>query len=155
MKKLLSITFGLIFSAVAIAQPPAGPAKTGMTFGQKTEALGAIDVSQLAGTIKEDVETPVKVKGKVVEVCTMEGCWLKMQTSNGNLMVKMKDHSFQVPVDINGKQVVVDGKAKMKVTSIKELQHYAEDANKSKEEIAAIKSPKTEIVLSADGILIL
>jgi hypothetical protein len=155
MKKLLSLTFGVIFSAVAIAQPPAGPATSGMTFGQKTVATGAIDVNQLAGTVKDEAETPVKVKGKVIEVCTMEGCWLKMQTASGNLMVKMKNHSFLVPVDINGKQVVVDGTAKMKVNSVKELQHYAEDANKSKEEIAAIKSPKTEIVLNADGILVL
>jgi hypothetical protein len=109
----------------------------------------------LTTKIKEEVETPVKVKGKVVDVCTKEGCWLKMQTSNGNMMVKMKDHNFLVPVDINGKEIVVDGTAKMRVTSVKELQHYAEDAKKSKEEIAAIKEPKTEIVLNADGILVL
>ena len=35
------------------------------------------------------------------------------------------------------------------------LKHYAEDAGKSKEEIATIKEPKKEIVLQAKGILVL
>jgi hypothetical protein len=88
-------------------------------------------------------------------VCTKEGCWLKLETAQGKMMVKMKDHAFLVPVDINGKEVIVDGTAKMKVTSVKELQHYAEDAGKTKEEIAAIKEPKKEIVVNAKGILVL
>jgi hypothetical protein len=43
----------------------------------------------------------------------------------------------------------------MKVTPVKELQHYAEDAGKSKEEIAKITEPKKEIVMNAKGILVL
>ena len=71
------------------------------------------------------------------------------------MMVKMKDHAFLVPVDINGKDIVVAGSAKLKTTSVKELQHYAEDAGNTQEEIAAIKEPKKEIVLNASGILVL
>ena len=67
----------------------------------------------------------------------------------------MKDHAFLVPVDMNGKEIVVDGTASMKVTSVKELQHYAEDAGKTKEEIAAITEPKKEIIVNAKGILVL
>jgi len=157
VKKFLSLFLGICISLLAVAQPPLGPAAPGMVFGQKTVATGAIDVNQLATSIQEEVETPVKVKGKVVDVCTKEGCWLKMQTSAGSMMVKMKDHAFLVPVDIKGKEIVVDGTAKMKITSVREQQHYAEDANKTKEEIAAIKEkePKTEIVLNAGGILVL
>jgi hypothetical protein len=155
MKKLITLSIGIYISLLSLAQTPKGPAKSGMGFGQKTVATGAIDVNQLAANIKTEVETPVKVKGKVVDVCTKEGCWLKMKTKDGNLMVKMKDHAFLVPVDINNKEIIVNGTAKKRVTSVRELQHYAEDANKSKEEIAAIKEPKTEIVLNAEGILVL
>ena len=35
------------------------------------------------------------------------------------------------------------------------LKHYAEDAGKSKEEIAAITEPKKEITMQAKGILVL
>ena len=154
MKKFLLILAAFSIALVTMAQPPKGPAKPGMTFGKKTTAKNAITVGDLVGTTTEH-PLKVKVKGKVVDVCTQQGCWLRLQTPDGNMMVKMKDHSFFVPVDINGKDIVVDGVAKLKTTSVKELQHYAEDAGKTKEEIEAIKMPKKEIVLNANGILVI
>ncbi len=126
-----------------------------MTFGAKTNVAGAVNIDDLSKKVTDKQETNVKVKGKVVEVCTQMGCWLKMETADGKIMVKMKDHSFFVPVDLNGKEIVVDGTAKMTVTPVSELKHYAEDAGKSKEEVAAIKEPKTEIVIDAKGVLVL
>ncbi|MCY7423192.1 MAG: DUF4920 domain-containing protein [Chitinophagaceae bacterium] len=155
MKKLLSLIVVMSFGLLAMAQPPKGPANKGMTFGESTTADGAISVSDLTTTVTSEKETPVKVKGKVTDVCTMEGCWIKVQTSDGKMMVKMKDHAFVVPLDLNGKEVIVNGTAAMKVTSVKELQHYAEDAGKTKEEIAKITEPKKEIILNAKGILVL
>jgi hypothetical protein len=78
-----------------------------------------------------------------------------METAKGNVMVKMKDHAFFVPLDLNGKEIVVDGVAKSTVTPVSELKHYAEDAGKSKEEIAKITDPKKEMVIQAKGILVL
>ena len=85
----------------------------------------------------------------------MEGCWIKMQTVNGPMMIKMKDHAFMVPLSLNGKTIVVDGTATYKETSVDMLRHYAEDAGKSKDEIAAIKEPKKEFTMQAKGILVL
>ena len=154
MKKIFSLILAVSFALVTMAHPPKGSAKRGMTFGKKTTAVGAITVEELSGKVKEE-STLVKVKGTVVDVCTKEGCWLKLKTADGKMMVKMKDHAFLVPVKINGKEIVVTGSAKLKTTSVKELQHYAEDAGNTPEEIAAIKEPKKEIVLSASGILVL
>ncbi len=155
MKKVFLFIAGIIITTNALAQPPKGPANKGMIFGEKTDAKGAVAVNYLKFIVKTENETPVKVKGVVSDVCTMEGCWLKLQTADGKMMIKMKDHAFLVPVDINGKEIVVDGTASMKITSVKELQHYAEDAGKTKEEIAAITEPKNEIILNAKGILVL
>jgi hypothetical protein len=155
MKKILSFFIGVFCVASLMAQPPEGPANKGMTFGQKTTAKGAMSVIDLSMKVDDKKEIPVKVRGRVTDVCTKEGCWLKMQTADGKMMVKMKDHAFLVPVDLNGKEIVVDGTAIMKVTPVKELQHYAEDAGKSKEEIAKITEPKKEIVMNAKGILVL
>ena len=155
MKKLLTLSV-LILSAIAVmAQPPKGEAKKGMTFGAKTTADGAITVNQLTPLVSEDKPLDVKVEGRVMEVCTKEGCWLKLETAQGGtMMVKMKDHAFLVPVSLNGKNIVVDAIAKLNVTSVAELQHYAEDAGKSKEAIEAITEPKKEIILTAKGILV-
>jgi hypothetical protein len=51
--------------------------------------------------------------------------------------------------------VVIDGFALVEVTPVDVLRHYAEDAKKSPEEIAAIKEPKREVSFEAAGVLIL
>ena len=155
MKKLLLLIPALLFGFILMAQPPEGDANTGMVFGKKTTAVGAIPVSELPTKLSGAEPVAVKVRGKVGEVCKAEGCWLKMETANGTMMIKMKDHSFFVPLSMNGKTIVVDGIATLKETSVEMLRHYAEDAGKSKEEIAAIKEPKKEITMQAKGILVL
>jgi Domain of unknown function (DUF4920) len=155
MKKLLLLVPVLFSAFILVAQPPKGDAKSGMVFGAKTTADGAIPVSELPAKLNGAEPAAVKVTGKVKEVCKAEGCWLKMETADGSMMIKMKDHSFFVPVLMNGKTIVVDGIATLKETSVEMQRHYAEDAGKSKEEIAAIKEPRKEITMQAKGILVL
>jgi hypothetical protein len=50
--------------------------------------------------------------------------------------------------------VIFQGTPEVKTTSVADLQHYAEDAGKSKEEIAKIKTPKTELTFVAEGVLV-
>jgi len=138
-----------------IAQPPKGPAKKGMNFGAKTTTEGAVAANELTNVLANKTTAEVKVKGKVVEVCKAEGCWIRMETASGPMLIKMKDHSFFVPLALNDKTIIADGTAEVKETSVDMLKHYAADAGKSKEEIAAIKEPKKEIVLQAKGILVL
>jgi Domain of unknown function (DUF4920) len=155
MKKIVTLIPALILGFTLLAQPPEGDANTGMTFGKKTTAKGAISVNELASKLKGAEPAEVKVSGKVKEVCKAEGCWLKMETANGDMMIKMKDHAFLVPLSMNGKTIVVDGTATLKETSVEMLKHYAEDGGKSKAEIDAIKEPKKEITMQAKGILVL
>ena len=154
MKKLLLLLPALVVGFTLLAQPPKGDAKIGMTFGEKITANGAIPAHELSAKLNGAEPAEVKVTGKVTEVCKMEGCWLRMETSGGTMLIKMKDHAFLVPLAMNGKTIVVDGIATLKETSVKMLKHYAEDAGKSKEEIEAIKEPKREITMEARGILV-
>jgi hypothetical protein len=68
-------------------------------------------------------------------------------------MVRFKDYGFFMPLDSKGREVVLNGKAFVQETSVEELQHYAEDAGKTKEEIAQITTPKIEYTFEADGVL--
>lgn len=155
MKKVLFSILAFSFFTLTNAQPPEGLASAGMNFGAKVTADAAIDINELDAALKGKESVDIKIKGKVVEVCQKEGCWIKMETKDGKIMVKMNDHAFLVPLDMNGKTIVVEGNAKMKTTSVAELKHYAEDAGKSKKEIAKIKEPKKEISFNALGILVL
>ena len=96
----------------------------------------------------------VKFASKINEVCSKKGCWMKLDLTDGvETMVRFKDYGFFMPLDANGREVIVNGKAYVKKTTVKELQHYAEDAGKTKEEIAKITEPKIEFAFEADGVL--
>ncbi|WP_179352672.1 DUF4920 domain-containing protein [Winogradskyella vidalii] len=95
-----------------------------------------------------------KVKGKIIEVCSKKGCWMTLDMGDDKqVMVKFKDYGFFMPLNAEG-EVVMNGKAYVSETSVDELKHYAADAGKSEEEIAAITDPKFEYGFLADGVLL-
>ena len=59
-----------------------------------------------------------------------------------------------MPLDSNGKEVIVEGFAYYKEISVQELRHYAEDVGDSKEEIAKITKSKKEFFFEANGVLL-
>ena len=154
MKKLMVIP-ALFLGMSLMAQPPKVEAKTGMTFGNVITADGAMDVNVAANNVGQNAKGGLKITGEVIEVCKAEGCWLRMKTENGSVLVKMKDHKYLVPLSLTGKTIVAEGEASVKETSVEMLRHYAEDAGKSKAEIEAIKEPKKEMVMQASGILVM
>ena len=99
------------------------------------------------------------LKAKVSEVCQAKGCWMNLVDNNGvvqeELFVKFHDYGFFVPKDIAGREVIVEGVAYKEETSVEELKHYAEDAGKSEEEIAAITEPVSEMKFMATGVVLL
>ena len=154
MKRVLFLLCLVTATFFAQAQPPKGAAKTGDNYGAKISADGAVDVKELPDLVKDDEsKTPVKFKGKVLDVCSKKGCWAKVEIEDGKTaFVKMKDYAFFLPTAVKGKTVVIDGEAYIETTSVDELKHYAEDAKKSKEEIEAITEPSKQIRVTATGI---
>jgi len=153
MKKLL-LSLTVLISMTAVAQIK--PAAKGVLYGGKTTADGAINVSSLEEKMASSEKFTGKVKGKVIGVCEKKGCWMKLEQAKGEgIMIRFKDYGFFMPQDILGKEVVLDGIAENTTTSVEMLQHYAEDAGKSKEEVAKIKEPKKEIEFTASAVLVL
>ena len=99
----------------------------------------------------------VKVRGTVQEVCQAKGCWMNIANdeTGESMMVRFKDYGFFMPKDIAGREVIIEGQASFQETSVEELRHYAEDAGKSAEEIAAITEPKRELSFLASGVILL
>ena len=95
-----------------------------------------------------------KFASKIIEVCSKKGCWMKLPVGEEETMVRFKDYGFFMPLDAKDREVVLEGKAFVQETSVEELQHYAEDAGKTKEEIAMITAPKKEFAFEATGVLL-
>ncbi len=157
MKSLkISLFSVLLLMAIAVqAQPPKTPATPGTTFGEAVTASNATAVAELPNLMADKQTAEVKITGKVLEVCPKKGCWLSLEMPDKSVtFVKFKDYGFFVPLELIGKEVVIEGQAKKIETSVDELKHYAEDAKKSKEEIDAITEPKKEIRVTANGVLV-
>ena len=77
----------------------------------------------------------VKIEGEILSSCPMKGCWMKISVEKDTVLVRFKDYGFFVPKNgIEGKSTIINGKLSVDTLSIAQLQHYAEDAGKSKEE---------------------
>ena len=97
----------------------------------------------------------LKAKVKVLDVCQAKGCWMIVDLGNDETArVKFKEYAFFMPKDIKGQEVIINGKAFVNEMPVDELKHYAEDAGKSEEEIAAITTPERTFSFEADGVLL-
>ena len=115
-----------------------------------TKELAAKEFSNL----KEGDTIQLKFASSINEVCKEKGCWMKLDLGNDKeSMVKFKDYGFFVPLDADNKEVIVNGKAFVTKVPVDELKHYAKDAGKTEEEIAAITEPEFTYAFEADGVL--
>ncbi len=129
--------------------PPTG------SFGEVITKDNAIELTEVMGLIAEHEAIEVKVKGTIKEVCQHTGCWLSFDFGDGEeILVRMKDHDFYVPMDAAGKTAWVEGIATREMISVAMLKHYAEDAGRSQEEIDAITEPALTYTLEAKGVII-
>jgi hypothetical protein len=128
------------------------------TFGSEIDAQGALAVEEMTAkyqnlAIADTLKT--KFAATVTDVCKAKGCWMKLQMKDGSeAMVKFKDYGFFMPKDIEGRKVVVNGKAFVSEMSVEDQRHYAKDAGKTEEEIIQITKPKKIYGFEADGVLL-
>lgn len=165
MKKLL-IVFGCVLAVVACKNETKKTEVNTVeketvkytSIGKEISDANAKSVSEMTmayKTMRLGDTIAAKMIGKVEEVCQSKGCWMKINLEDGHqVMVKFKDYGFFMPKDIAGQNVVLNGKAYVNEVPIDEQRHYAEDAGKSADEIAAITEAKTTYSFEADGVLL-
>lgn len=129
------------------------------SFGDKIDSDNALNVSELSEkyqTMKAGDTLQTKVMAKVNSVCQAKGCWMRLDLENDQeVMVKFKDYGFFMPKNIADKDVIINGKAYITEVSVDEQRHYAEDAGKTEEEVAAITEPQRTLSFEADGVLLI
>ena len=124
-------------------------------FGAEVNPEGAIQMAEFLTMMEGKDSAEVTIKGNISKVCQKKGCWMDMETADGQTMkVTFKDYGFFVPKNCGGKEAIMTGKAKMETIDVATLQHYAEDAGKSQDEIAAITEPETQLTFEATGVII-
>ena len=129
------------------------PATPGQTYGAAITPAGALPMSALLVALGPRDSAQVKVVGKASAVCQAKGCWMTLPTADGKEMrVRFRDYAFFVPKDLSGHEVVVSGWAYRSTVPKSELQHYAKDAGKTDQEVAAITQDEQQLTFLADGV---
>jgi len=143
---LLVLGLALTFSAC----------NSGNKYGDKSiNTEGAIDASEVIQMLEGKDSVEVKLKGVVSAVCQKKGCWMTMPIGEDETMsVRFKDYGFFVPMNAADREAVVEGYAFIDTLTVAEQKHYASDANKSEEEIAAITEPLVEYSFLASGVIL-
>lgn len=168
IKKLLTVLLlsFLIFSCKNETEPSPEPLPeisnkelaSYTSVGEKfspNNALSAKQMHQRYSQLKAGDTIKVKFTAPVNSVCKNKGCWMKLDLVDGaEAMVEFKDYAFFVPKDIEEKEVIVFGKAYISETSVEEQRHFATDAGKSPEEVAAIRESQKTLAFLAEGVLI-
>lgn len=120
---------------------------------EKVDVSKAISVNEMLAKMegtKEEME--FTFEGEITEVCTKAGCWISVKNDGKDFMVRFKDH-FTIPIKTKiGTKATMSGVAYWDTVGVDMLQHLAEDAGKSPEEIAKITEPEYKLGFEADGI---
>jgi len=126
------------------------------TYGEAISTDGALSLTGLNEQVQGKDSVALTLKGTIEQTCEKKGCWMTVQDENGvATRVTFKNYGFFVPTEgAEGKEVVISGVAKRKITDVATLRHFAEDAGKSQQEIDAINEPKEEIEFVASGVVI-
>ena len=133
--------------------PAEATAETKNVYGEDFAEESVLMASSLPSLMDGHAEKEVTVKGEVAAVCKKKGCWMDIKLDNGEEMkVTFKDYGFFVPMDIESQTVVMHGVASYDTLDVEYLQHIAEDAGKSEEEIAQIMEPQVALVFEATGV---
>ena len=128
------------------------------SFGEKIDdenVLTASEMKEKYEAMKVGDTAEVKFRSKVNSVCQKKGCWMRLDIGNEDeAFVRFKDYGFFMPKDIATDEVIVAGKAYVEETSVEDLKHFAKDAGKSEEEVAAITEPELTYAFLSHGVLL-
>jgi Domain of unknown function (DUF4920) len=160
MRKEIVFIFaiGLLYSCNGNKNVVANKVGDYTSIGQKiseNEVMTKEELLSKYATLKPGDTLNVKFKSTINDVCQNKGCWMKLDLSGSKeTFVKFKDYGFFMPLDSKNSEVIVNGKAFVSMESVADQQHYAEDAGKSKAEIAKITTPKSIFSFLSDGVLL-
>lgn len=125
-------------------------------YGAEINADAAITLDEMMAQLETQDSLFVTVQGEINATCKMKGCWMNISMPDGDEMrVTFKDYGFFVPKEgMEGKQATFEGWVKKSIVTEEDRKHFAKDAGKSEEEIAAITGDEEQLAFVADGVVI-
>ncbi|MEZ4267909.1 MAG: DUF4920 domain-containing protein [Myxococcota bacterium] len=142
-------------AAAAAAAAPAGsvdvPAGE-QHFGSPFALAEAKPLASLLATEPAPAnDSVVQLSGVIDQVCKKKGCWLVVRDGDKTARITMKDYAFVVPLDSQGKQVVVEGTLGVRTFNEAQVKHLESDRGGNPDDVSGTR---TEVVVKASGVRI-
>ena len=159
-RSLAAIAFpllGLAFFSCSTPEPvdAVGQPENQTFYGSVIETGGTMDGAEVRRALTESGRADVRLEGTITATCAKKGCWMDVASGEDTVFVRFQDYGFFVPTEgAEGKRTVIQGEAFYDTLTVPMLQHYAEDAGKSQEEIDAITEPELRLAFTATGVMI-
>ncbi len=150
MNRRAMLISGLV---VALAATSAVARSGGKHFGAPFTDAKMVALADAMAKPGDYAGAAVKIRGKVVDVCQNQGCWLVLADGEREMRIHMKDHAYAVPKDLGGKTVTVEGVVETKTLTEAQARHYAEES-KSGVDPASIKGDQVTVRMVASGVLV-
>ena len=123
------------------------------SYGKSFEINQPTDINTALKNFLDSGKQSSQVTGTIAKVCQTEGCWFVYKANDNNVMVWF-NHEFTIDKNLKEKEAITQGEFYRDTTSVEELQEFAKDDGKSKEEIEKISEPKIEVKYRATGVKI-
>jgi hypothetical protein len=135
---MIGLALVLLFGSSPPA--PAGP----RTFGKPLEGWPKASLESVLASPQNGQR--VRLEGRIEKVCQQKGCWLELKEGERSVLVTFEGYSFFVPKASAGRDVVLEGRVKLKPRSREEIEHLQAEGG------GAAAAARVEVV--AKGVLI-
>lgn len=149
----------IVMFALFLASCTSAPTEDMQTYGEKPVLTEATMISAILESPEDFVGKKVLVKGKILDVCEKQGCWIDIAGDKPGQMIKVKvnDGEIVFPMSTKGKEAIAEGEVyKIEMNeeeAISYMEHVAEEKGATFD-AASVSGPMTLYQVKGSGAMI-
>ncbi len=116
------------------------PATAAKSYGRPLKGLPTTSLESVLANPQNGQR--VRLEGRIEKVCQQKGCWLELKDGERSVLVTFENYSFFVPKASAGREVVLEGRVRIKQRTAEEVKHLKAEGG------SAAVTARVEIVAS-------
>ncbi len=116
------------------------PATGSKSYGRPLQGLPKTSLESVLASPQNGQR--VRLEGRIENVCQTKGCWLELKDGERSVLVTFEGYSFFVPKALAGREVVLEGRVKIKARTAEDIKHLQAEGG------GAAVAARVEIVAS-------
>ena len=128
-------------------------------FGEGTSIDETTQIADILADPASFVGKTVKIEGRIKDVCPMQGCWIEVETEDGQqaMIVKVNDGEIVFKQESKGKHAVAEGEVYAiemnREKAVEYMEHLAEEKGEAFDP-TSVEGPMTIYQIKGTGALV-